>query len=150
MHGLAVVGAQVEQAHFAAPTASAAARSRRHAKSLVVNIAESTGVNNVRGCGKSLALRPHSSDNAILLRQLRYNGVMRHCLIAAAAGAGIVAMAGIQIVIQPTPWYSAQTVVPVCGMVLGNALNTIGLGLRTFLAGVADSPAPIRLAIGLG
>ena len=35
-------------------------------------------------------------------------------------------------------------------MVLGNALNTIGLGLRTFLAGVADSPGPIRLAIGLG
>jgi hypothetical protein len=34
--------------------------------------------------------------------------------------------------------------------VLGNALNTIGLGLRTFLAGVADSPGPIRLAIGLG
>jgi hypothetical protein len=40
----------------------------------------------------------------------RYDGVMRHCLIAAAGGGFLVAMAGIQIVIQPTPWYSAQTV----------------------------------------
>eukprot|EP00038_Savillea_parva_P014605 m.11520 g.11520 ORF g.11520 m.11520 type:complete len:533 (+) comp2850_c0_seq1:167-1765(+) len=80
----------------------------------------------------------------------QYAGIQTDCLTSTAAGAGVAALTGIALVIQPQPWYSAQIVVPVCGMVVGNGLDTVGVGLRTFLSGVGDSPDPIRLAIGLG
>jgi len=79
-----------------------------------------------------------------------YAGIGADCLLAAGGGAGVAACCGIAMIIQPSPWYSAQTVIPVCGMVLGNGLSAVGVGLRTFLANIGERPEPIQLAIGLG
>ena len=79
-----------------------------------------------------------------------YDGLQKHCLLAAALGSGGAALTGIVVVIQPEPWYAASVVIPVVGMVLGNGLSAVGLGFRTFLSTVGDHPAPIALRLGLG
>lgn len=75
-----------------------------------------------------------------------YPGLMQHCLVAAAFGSFLAVTAAV-FVIMPNPWYSAQTVIPVAGMVLGNGLNAVGLGFRTFLSSIGDRPERVLLSL---
>lgn len=54
------------------------------------------------------------------------------------------------LVIQPTPWYEPQYVIPLLGMLLGNSMTAIGLGLDTLTKSAVESKAKIEAQLALG
>lgn len=52
--------------------------------------------------------------------------------------------------VQPDPWYAPRYVLPILGMVIGNTMTGIGLGMETLTSSVKREQAVIeaRLAIG--
>jgi len=54
------------------------------------------------------------------------------------------------LVIQPTPWYEPQYAIPLLGMLLGNSMTAIGLGLDTLTRSAVQSKAKIEAQLALG
>ncbi|MFQ5626716.1 MAG: ABC transporter permease, partial [Methyloligellaceae bacterium] len=57
---------------------------------------------------------------------------------------------GVGVLIGPDPWYTARFVLPVLGMVLGNTLTGISLGLETLTTSAQRERASIEARIALG
>jgi putative ABC transport system permease protein len=58
-----------------------------------------------------------------------------------------LAVAGL---IQPQPWYNPQYLIPLLGMVLGNTLNGISLGLDRFMEGLRNGRDRVETDLALG
>ncbi|MBD3756098.1 MAG: iron export ABC transporter permease subunit FetB [Gammaproteobacteria bacterium] len=54
------------------------------------------------------------------------------------------------IVIEPTPWYQAQYAIPLLGMLLGNSMTAIGLGLDTLTRNAVQLRAQLEAQLALG
>lgn len=57
---------------------------------------------------------------------------------------------GVGVLIGPDPWYSPRFVLPVLGMILGNTLTGISLGLDTLTTSATRERAGIEARIALG
>lgn len=53
-------------------------------------------------------------------------------------------------IVRPTPWYSPQVVIPLLGMVLGNSLTGISLGLERFLRELRNRRGEVEALLTLG
>lgn len=53
-------------------------------------------------------------------------------------------------ILQPAPWWDPQYLIPLLGMLLGNALTGISLGLDRFLTGVLRDRARVEGLLALG
>nr|VFJ99996.1 MAG: putative ABC transport system permease protein [Candidatus Kentron sp. H]VFK00384.1 MAG: putative ABC transport system permease protein [Candidatus Kentron sp. H]VFK04336.1 MAG: putative ABC transport system permease protein [Candidatus Kentron sp. H] len=82
--------------------------------------------------------------------QRRYPGIWIDTLIAMWASAWIVTSFALFAILQDIPWYRPQYAIPLLGMVLGNALNGISLGLSTFTESLATRREPIESLLALG
>ena len=56
-----------------------------------------------------------------------------HVLLALLAGLSASFVAAATLVLRPEPWWDAQLVIPTCGMLLGNAVSALSLGLNQYL-----------------
>ena len=54
------------------------------------------------------------------------------------------------VIIRPPVWYNPQYAVPLIGMLLGNALNGVTVGVKTFLETVSAERAAIEWALSMG
>ncbi len=54
------------------------------------------------------------------------------------------------VVVDVSPWWKAQYAIPLLGMILGNTMNGISLGLNTLTAGVWQQRAVIESRLALG
>ncbi len=70
--------------------------------------------------------------------------------ISIAFAAMIVTGVALGTAIQPDPWYSPQYAIPLLGMILGNALTGVALGLERLLSGVVSERAAIEARLLLG
>jgi len=61
-----------------------------------------------------------------------------------------VAFYATQFVVAVTPWYSPRYLIPVLGMILGNSLNGISLGLDASLAGFRRERERVELLLAFG
>lgn len=66
------------------------------------------------------------------------------------ASSMVVTLYGTQVVLAVEPWYAPRYVIPILGMVLGNALNGVSLGLDTALRGFRSERARIELLLAHG
>jgi len=57
---------------------------------------------------------------------------------------------GVGVIIGPDPWYAPRYVLPILGMVLGNAMTAMSLVLDTFSETVARERAAIEARLALG
>lgn len=57
---------------------------------------------------------------------------------------------GVGVLIGPEPWYTPRFVLPILGMILGNTLNGISLGLETLTTAAQRERAAIEARIALG
>lgn len=57
---------------------------------------------------------------------------------------------GVGVIIGPDPWYTPRLVLPILGMVLGNTLNGISLGLETLTTSALRERMAIEARIALG
>lgn len=53
-------------------------------------------------------------------------------------------------IVRPQPWYSPQVVIPLLGMVLGNSLTGISLGLERFLTELRNRRGEVEALLTLG
>lgn len=64
----------------------------------------------------------------------RIVGVQGIAVLAMAMGAGATALLATTAIVQVRPWWTPQYLVPLAGMLLGNTLNGVSLGLDRTLA----------------
>jgi putative ABC transport system permease protein len=82
--------------------------------------------------------------------RLRFAGIYWDSLLSVMGAAMVVTGAALAGIVQVDPWYNPQYLIPMLGMVLGNILNGINLGLDRFTTSLFDRSALIdsRLALG--
>lgn len=79
-----------------------------------------------------------------------YRGIMIDAWLAMAVSCFAVGGVVTQLVVGVDPWYDPQYVIPLLGMILGNSLTGIALGLDRFLDFLATRHAEIELRLAFG
>jgi len=62
----------------------------------------------------------------------------------------LVTMLAVAAIIRPAPWYAPRFVLPILGMVLGNTMSGISIGLETLIGSLRRERAAIEARIALG
>lgn len=66
---------------------------------------------------------------AVRRTERRYQGVWLDSIVSMWASSWLIAAVALLGIVQPDPWYLPQYAIPLTGMILGNTLNGISLGL---------------------
>ena len=77
-------------------------------------------------------------------------GIYWHSIVSILSAAAVVTGWGLVAIVRVDPWYDPQYLIPLLGMVLGNALNGISLGLDRLLAGLVEGQSQIETLLSLG
>nr|VFK17484.1 MAG: putative ABC transport system permease protein [Candidatus Kentron sp. LPFa]VFK34590.1 MAG: putative ABC transport system permease protein [Candidatus Kentron sp. LPFa] len=82
--------------------------------------------------------------------QRRYPGIWIHNIISLWASAWIVTSFALFAILQGNEWRQPQYAIPLLGMVLGNTLNGISVGLATFTESLVARREQIESLLALG
>jgi putative ABC transport system permease protein len=74
----------------------------------------------------------------------------RAIVIALAAGSLSCLFYFLLVVIRISPWYNPQYFIPIAGMIIGNAMTGMSLGIKTLLEGMISNRAQVEAALLLG
>jgi putative ABC transport system permease protein len=74
-------------------------------------------------------------------------GLGTACMLVAA---GLVTLFALTTLISPEPWYHPRYALPLLGMVLGNSMTGIALGLQTLSTGVSRERVAVEAQLALG
>ena len=80
----------------------------------------------------------------------RYPSIYRNSIFSVWTSAWITTSITILLIVRPQPWYSPQVVIPLLGMVLGNSLTGISLGLDRFLSELGNRRGEVETKLALG
>lgn len=98
----------------------------------------------------SLGMAAMAAIAAVNRTSRRFAGAYWHSLLSVLGSASIVTGLVIGGVIQIQPWYDPQYLIPLLGMLLGNTLNGISLGLDRFVEGLVGQRDRIETLLALG
>ena len=98
----------------------------------------------------ALLMATLASISAVNRTRRRFVGIYRDSLLSVLAAAALVTGTGLGGILQVSPWFQAQYLIPLLGMVLGNILNSISLGLDRFVEGLVKDRATVEAALALG
>ncbi len=82
--------------------------------------------------------------------QRRYRGQLVHALGTILLGAGTTVIFANAVIIGVDPWFSPRYLVPLLGMILGNSLTGIALGVDRVLAELDEGRARVEYLIARG
>ena len=74
-------------------------------------------------------------------------GLGTGCMLVAS---GVVTVFALATQLQPEPWYHPRYTLPILGMVLGNTMTGISLGLHTLTTGLVRGRAGVEAQLALG
>lgn len=80
----------------------------------------------------------------------RFPGVYWRSLLSVLVAAFLVTNLSVVGIIQVKPWYNPQYLIPMLGMILGNTLTGISLGLDRFMEGLVTNRNAIETLLALG
>ena len=80
----------------------------------------------------------------------RYRGMLPGTFVSLFVSAGGTAVLGTHAIIGITPWWTPQYLIPILGMLLGNILNGVSLGLDRFLHDIDTKRQRVELDLALG
>ncbi|MDY7021662.1 MAG: iron export ABC transporter permease subunit FetB [Cyanobacteriota bacterium] len=80
----------------------------------------------------------------------RFSGVYWRSLISVLVSSFLITNLSAIGIIQIQPWYNPQYFIPLLGMILGNTLNGISLGLERFTEGLVQNREKIEMLLTLG
>jgi putative ABC transport system permease protein len=63
---------------------------------------------------------------------------------------GLATVFALLIVLRPAPWYDPRYAIPLLGMILGNCMTGVGLGLDTLTTSLANRRAGVEAQLMLG
>jgi len=80
----------------------------------------------------------------------RYRGMLGASVLAMLVGAGGTALLGVGVIVGAEPWWRPQYLIPLAGMMMGNTLTGVSLGLDRSLTMLDEGRGVIegRLALG--
>lgn len=78
-----------------------------------------------------------------------YQGITKDTLLAVAASSWLVMSVGVVGVLQVRPWYQPQFVIPILGLILGNALTGISLAMQQLVEHLHRERASIYMQLSL-
>ena len=87
---------------------------------------------------------------AVRRSELRYPGIWLSSVISVWASSWIVTSMGLFAIVQVEPWYRPQYAIPLLGMILGNTLNGIALGLDRFGSELDTRRDQVEVLLALG
>ena len=82
--------------------------------------------------------------------RLRYPGMQRDSILSIWSGSWIVSAIALFAILAVEPWYRPQYTIPILGMILGNALTGVSLGLDRFTQGLLDKRMEVENWLALG
>ncbi|HZD05149.1 MAG TPA: iron export ABC transporter permease subunit FetB [Longimicrobiales bacterium] len=100
--------------------------------------------------GIALLMAALAAVAAVNRTQRRFRGVYWDSLVTILAASFLVTGFALLGVIRADPWFDPQYLIPLLGMLLGNALNGISLGLDRFMEGCARGRGRIESLLALG
>jgi len=87
---------------------------------------------------------------AVARTSRRVRGIVWHGILAMAVAGGGTALLASALVIRVEPWWTPRYLVPLVGMILGNALTGISLGVDRALAVVDEQRDAVEALLALG
>lgn len=88
--------------------------------------------------------------SAVQRTRYRFVGIYLNSLLSVMASSALVTGLAVTGLIQPQPWYNPQYLIPLLGMVLGNTLNGLSLGLDRFMEGLRSGRDQVETDLALG
>jgi putative ABC transport system permease protein len=80
----------------------------------------------------------------------RYQSIFGVAAFSVWISTWLVTMVTVLLIVRPQPYYSPQVVIPLLGMVLGNALTGISLGLDRFLSELRARRGEVEMLLAHG
>jgi len=87
---------------------------------------------------------------AVRRTRRRFAGVYLSALLTILTASFLVTGITLGAILQPAPWYDPQYLIPLLGMLLGNALTGVSLGLDRFTESCAERADRIETLLALG
>ena len=87
---------------------------------------------------------------AIRRTQIRYPGIWLSSIVSVWASSWLMAALALFVILPVKPWYAPQYAIPLLGMILGNTLNGISLGLDRLGSELAARRAQVEALLALG
>lgn len=87
---------------------------------------------------------------AVSRNEHSYPGILRNSVIAVWASSWFVMAIALTLIIPIQPWYAPQYTVPLLGMILGNSLNGISLGLDRMGQELTSNRGQVETLLALG
>lgn len=82
--------------------------------------------------------------------RVRYDGMRFDALLSVWLPSWLIALIGLILVMQVQPWYMPQYVIPIIGMILGNTLTGVTLGLDRITHELQQKRDQIEMMLSLG
>jgi putative ABC transport system permease protein len=80
----------------------------------------------------------------------RYDSIYATAIFSVWASTWVVTSITVLLIVRPQPWHSPHVVIPLLGMVLGNSLTGISLGLDRFLSELRSRRGEVETLLTLG
>lgn len=80
----------------------------------------------------------------------RYRGMVPAAVLSMGLAAGTTTVLASAVLIGVEPWYAPQYFIPLLGMILGNSLTGVALGLDRCLSGLADRQGEVEGLLAVG
>lgn len=100
--------------------------------------------------GIALVMAALASVAAVNRTERRFAGIYWDSLVSVLGASFLVTGFALLGIIRVSPWYDAQYLIPLLGMVLGNTLNSISLALDRFMEGATSQQTLIESRLALG
>jgi putative ABC transport system permease protein len=91
-----------------------------------------------------------AANAAVRRTHLRYPGIWLSSVVSAAASSWLMAAVALCVLLRVRPWYAPHYAIPLLGMILGNALNGISLGLDRLGSELTAQRAQVEALLALG
>mmetsp|Transcript_66083 Transcript_66083/g.123261 ORF Transcript_66083/g.123261 Transcript_66083/m.123261 type:complete len:545 (-) Transcript_66083:57-1691(-) len=92
---------------------------------------------------------PISASDCAARPKVSYDKLFRNAVVA-LAGAVLINGAVLLSVVRPVPWYDAQYVIPMGGMLVGNALTSAAVAVNTIMEHLSSKKEHVELLLAFG
>jgi putative ABC transport system permease protein len=87
---------------------------------------------------------------AVQRTQVRYPGIWVRSVVSVSASSWLMAALALTVIVRVRPWYTPQYAIPLLGMILGNTLNGVSLGLDRLGSELTGRRHEVEALLALG
>ena len=100
--------------------------------------------------GVMLIMTLTAGVSAVGRTKFKYRGIVKNSVVSIWLSSWFVTLTGLIVIVQVHPWFSPQYSIPLLGMILGNTLNGISLGMDRFTSDLLAKRGQVETHLSLG